>query len=65
MVLLLQGLKASFTHRRKTLWNNLASCFGKSDEIKTRLEIALNNAALSPNVRGEALDLQEFSRLSR
>lgn len=56
--------KASFTHRRKTLWNNLTSCFGKSDEIKTRLEIALNNAALSPNVRGEALDLQEFSRLS-
>ena len=56
--------KASFTHRRKTLWNNLTSCFGKSDEIKTRLEIALNNADLSPNVRGEALDLQEFSRLS-
>ncbi len=56
--------KASFTHRRKTLWNNLTSCFGKSDEIKTRLENALNNADLSPNVRGEALDLQEFSRLS-
>lgn len=56
--------KVSFTHRRKTLWNNLTSCFGKSDEIKTRLEIALNNADLSPNVRGEALDLQEFSRLS-
>lgn len=56
--------KASFTHRRKTLWNNLTSCFGKSDEIKTRLEVALNNADLSPNVRGEALDLQEFSRLS-
>ena len=56
--------KASFTHRRKTLWNNLTSCFGKSDEIKTRLEIALNNADLSPTVRGEALDLQEFSRLS-
>lgn len=56
--------KASFTHRRKTLWNNLTSCFGKSDEIKTRLEIALTNADLSPNVRGEALDLQEFSRLS-
>ena len=56
--------KASFTHRRKTLWNNLTSCFGKSDEIKTRLEIALNNADLSPNVRGEALDLQEFARLA-
>lgn len=56
--------KASFTHRRKTLWNNLTSCFGKSDEIKTRLEIALNNADLSPNVRGEALNLQEFARLA-
>lgn len=56
--------KASFTHRRKTLWNNLTSCFGKSDEIKTRLEIALNNADLSPNVRGEALALQEFARLA-
>lgn len=56
--------KVSFTHRRKTLWNNLTSCFGKSDEIKTRLEIALNNADLSPNVRGEALALQEFARLA-
>ena len=56
--------KASFTHRRKTLWNNLTSCFGKSDEIKTRLEIALSNAELSPSVRGEALALQEFARLA-
>lgn len=56
--------KVSFTHRRKTLWNNLTSYFGKTDEVKTKLEAALNNADLSPNVRGEALDLQEFSRLS-
>ena len=25
--------KASFTHRRKTLWNNLTSYFGKSNEV--------------------------------
>lgn len=56
--------KASFTHRRKTLWNNLTSYFGKSDETKTKLESALNSADLSPSVRGEALDLQEFARLA-
>ena len=56
--------KASFTHRRKTLWNNLTSYFGKSNEVKTKLEFALDNAELSPSVRGEALDLQEFARLA-
>lgn len=56
--------KASFTHRRKTLWNNLTSYFGNSNEVKTKLESALDNAELSPSVRGEALDLQEFARLA-
>lgn len=56
--------KASFTHRRKTLWNNLTSYFGKSNEVKTKLESALDNAELSPSVRGETLDLQEFARLA-
>lgn len=56
--------KASFTHRRKTLWNNLTSYFGKSNEVKTKLDSALDNAELSPSVRGEALDLQEFARLA-
>lgn len=56
--------KASFTHRRKNLWNNLTSYFGKSNEVKTKLESALDNAELSPSVRGEALDLQEFARLA-
>ena len=55
--------KASFTHRRKTLWNNLTSYFGKSNEVKTKLESALDNAELSPSVRGEGLDLQEFAHL--
>lgn len=56
--------KASFTHRRKTLWNNLTSYFGKSNEVKTKLESALDNAELSPSVRGEALGLQKFARLA-
>lgn len=49
--------KASFVHRRKTLWNNLTSYFGKSEEIKAKLERALEVIDLAPNVRGESLDL--------
>ena len=56
--------KSGFTHRRKSLWNNLTSYFGKSNEVKTKLESALDNAELSPSVRGEALNLQEFARLA-
>ena len=56
--------KTSFGHRRKTLWNNLTSYFGKSEEVKTKLERALEKANLVANVRGEALDLATFARLS-
>ena len=56
--------KASFVHRRKTLWNDLTSCFGKSEETKGKLTAALERADLSPSVRGEALSLEEFARLA-
>ncbi|MBZ2020929.1 16S rRNA (adenine(1518)-N(6)/adenine(1519)-N(6))-dimethyltransferase RsmA [Streptococcus sanguinis] len=56
--------KASFVHRRKTLWNNLTSYFGKSEETKGKLTAALERAELSPSVRGEALSLEEFARLA-
>ena len=56
--------KTSFVHRRKTLWNNLTSYFGQSEEVKTKLERALEKADLAANVRGEALDLAAFARLS-
>lgn len=56
--------KASFTHRRKTLWNNLTGYFGKSEEVKEQLTAALEKAELAPSVRGEALDLAAFARLS-
>ena len=56
--------KASFTHRRKTLWNNLTGYFGKSEEVKDKLTKALDQAGLSPSVRGEALGLEEFASLA-
>ena len=56
--------KASFTHRRKTLWNNLTGYFGKTDEVKDKLTKALDQAGLSPSVRGEALSLEEFASLA-
>ena len=56
--------KVSFVHRRKTLWNNLTSHFGKSEETKAKLTAALEQAELSPSVRGEALTLVDFARLA-
>ena len=56
--------KASFSQRRKTLWNNLTAYFGKTDEVKAKLEAALTQAEIAPSVRGEALSIAEFARLS-
>lgn len=56
--------KASFVHRRKTLWNNLTSHFGKSEDTKAKLTAALGQAELSPSIRGEALTLADFARLA-
>lgn len=56
--------KASFTHRSKTLWNNLTGYFGKTEEVKDKLTKALDQAGLSPSVRGEALSLAEFAGLA-
>lgn len=56
--------KISFVHRRKTLWNNLTSHFGKSEEVKTKLEQALENVNIKPSIRGEALSIPDFARLS-
>ena len=56
--------KASVTHRRKTLWKNLTGYFGKTEEVKDKLTKALDQAGLSPSVRGEALSLAEFASLA-
>ena len=55
---------SSFVHRRKTLWNNLTSRFGKTEEIKAKLEVGIEAAGLRPSVRGEALSLEDFARFA-
>ncbi|URZ87688.1 16S rRNA (adenine(1518)-N(6)/adenine(1519)-N(6))-dimethyltransferase RsmA [Floricoccus penangensis] len=56
--------KMAFLHRRKTLWNNLLAQFGKADETKVKLTKALEEAEISPTIRGEALSIPEFAKLS-
>jgi len=59
-----QLTKAAFGMRRKTLWNNLLSTYGKDDETKNKLQLALKLAAIEPTRRGETLTIQEFAKLS-
>jgi len=56
--------KASFHQRRKTLWNNLTSVYGKDEETVAWLQQALETAGIDPKRRGETLSLQEFADLS-
>ncbi len=56
--------KSAFTQRRKTLWNNLTSHFGKDDKTKAWLETALEEVGIDPKRRGETLSIQEFGKLS-
>lgn len=56
-------IRASFNQRRKTLVNGL----GNAPELglsKERVAYALEEMQLSPTVRGEALTLAQFARLS-
>jgi len=55
-------IKAAFSQRRKTLVNALSSsgAFGSKEDV-TR---AVESVGLSPTVRGEALSVEEFCRLS-
>ncbi|AGS06294.1 dimethyladenosine transferase [Streptococcus lutetiensis 033] len=56
--------KISFVYRRKTLWNNLTSHFGKAEETKAKLEKALEIAEIKPSIRGEALSIADFAKLA-
>lgn len=59
--LFLRLINAAFAMRRKTLANNLKAAFAlKLEEAMA----ALQAAGLSPQVRGEALTLEELARLS-
>lgn len=56
--------KVGFAHRRKTLWNNLISHFGKTQDIKEQLGKALDMADINPSIRGEALTISEYGKLA-
>lgn len=56
--------KVGFVHRRKTLWNNLTSHFGKTEEIKIKLTQALELADIKPSIRGEALTIPQYGKLA-
>lgn len=59
-----QMVKACFAQRRKTLWNNLKTAFGKESDIQCRLKTALMDANIDSTRRGETLTLAEFGELS-
>lgn len=52
--------KIGFTMRRKTLWNNLITAFGKDDAMKAKLTAALGDIDLDPRIRAEKLSLEKF-----
>ena len=56
-------IRASFNQRRKTLVNGLGNA-GLPGITKESASAALTQMGLSPTVRGEALTLEQFARLS-
>ncbi|MCL2621098.1 MAG: 16S rRNA (adenine(1518)-N(6)/adenine(1519)-N(6))-dimethyltransferase, partial [Defluviitaleaceae bacterium] len=56
-------IRAGFTNRRKTLQNCLASS-AEINLTKEQVQNLLVQAGLDVNVRGEALNLEDFARLS-
>ncbi|MDR3189915.1 MAG: 16S rRNA (adenine(1518)-N(6)/adenine(1519)-N(6))-dimethyltransferase RsmA [Lactobacillaceae bacterium] len=58
--LLFKLFKAGFKLRRKTLWNNLISEFGKDEAMTTKLTAALEAVELDPRIRAERLTLEQF-----
>lgn len=61
--LLFRLIRASFNQRRKTLVNGLSNS-GELRLSKEQIAGAIEKLGLSPSVRGEALTLEQFARLS-
>lgn len=57
-------VRLAFVQRRKTLWNNLKTAFGKEEGTQEQMKKALQEADIDPVRRGETLTIQEFARLS-
>lgn len=61
--LLFRLIRASFNQRRKTLVNGLSNS-GELRLSKEQIAGAIEKLGLSPSIRGEALTLEQFARLS-
>lgn len=59
-----QMIRFSFQQRRKTLWNNLLSHFGKNEDVKEELTRGLEAAGIDPGRRAETLSIEEFAILA-
>jgi len=53
-------IKLAFGQKRKTLWNNLKERYKQGD-----LRAALEQSGIKPNVRAEALTLEDTAKLFR
>ena len=56
-------IKGSFSHRRKSLGNNMLQTYGKDAATKEKITTALESAGISPAIRAERLELAEFTTL--
>lgn len=56
-------IKRSFSHRRKSLWNNMIQTYGKDAETKEKITAALAATDIAPSIRAERLDLAQFTQL--
>ena len=61
--LMFRIIRASFNQRRKTMTNSVCGC-AELGITKEKLIEALEECNLSPTVRGEALTLEQFAKLS-
>lgn len=60
---LFELFKIGFVMRRKTLWNNLTTAFGKGEAMQEKLTAALAAIDLDPRTRAEKLSLERFVEL--
>ena len=57
-------IKGCFSHRRKSLWNNLQTLYGKTPEIREKMQAALDEIGVDSQIRPEQLSLEQFVQLS-
>ncbi|MHA8110640.1 16S rRNA (adenine(1518)-N(6)/adenine(1519)-N(6))-dimethyltransferase RsmA [Lactobacillaceae bacterium Melli_B4] len=57
-------VRGCFAHRRKTLWNNLQSVFGKQPAVKEQIKAGLAELSIEPGVRPERLTVKDFVELA-